>query len=92
MPRIRQYAEKYSNEDFLREVRSKQGYYNLRTQEELGNAMGLPKSTMRKRLINPESLTIQDLRSMIRVLNLSPVAVLKFLGWSDKAIKSAFGE
>ena len=54
--------------------------------------MGLPKSTMRKRLINPESLTIQDLRSMIRVLNLSPVAVLKFLGWSDKAIKSAFGE
>lgn len=92
MPRIRQYAEKYSNEDFLREIRSKQGYYNLRTQEELGNAMGLPKSTMRKRLINPESLTIQDLRSMIRVLNLSPVAVLKFLGWSDKAIKSALGE
>ena len=92
MPRIRQYEEKYSNEDFLREIRSKQGYYNLRTQEELGNAMGLPKSTMRKRLINPESLTIQDLRSMIRVLNLSPVAVLKFLGWSDKAIKSAFGE
>lgn len=92
MPRIRQYAEKYSNEDFLREIRSKQGYYNLRTQEELGNAIGLPKSTMRKRLINPESLTIQDLRSMIRVLNLSPVAVLKFLGWSDKAIKSAFGE
>lgn len=92
MPRIRQYAEKYSNEDFLREIRSKQGYYNLRTQEELGNAIGLPKSTMRKRLINPESLTIQDLRSMIRVLNLSPVAVMKFLGWSDKAIKSAFGE
>lgn len=92
MPRIRQYTEKYSNEDFLREIRSKQGYYNLRTQEELGNAMGLPKSTMRKRLIKPESLTIQDLRSMIRVLNLSPVAVLKFLGWSDKAIKSAFGE
>ena len=92
MPRIRQYAEKYSNEDFLREIRSKQGYYNLRTQEELGNAMGIPKSTMRKRLINPESLTIQDLRSMIRVLNLSPVAVLKFLGWSDKAIKSALGE
>ena len=92
MARIRQYAEKYWNEDFLREMRSKQGYYNLRTQEELGNAMGLPKSTMRKRLINPESLTIQDLRSMIRVLNLSPVAVLKFLGWSDKAIKSAFEE
>lgn len=92
MPRIRQYAEKYSNEDFLREIRSKQGYYNLRTQEELGNAIGLPKSTMRKRLINPESLTIQDLRSMIRVLNLSPAAVMKFLGWSDKAIKSASGE
>lgn len=41
MPRIRQYAEKYSNEDFLREVRSKQGYYNLRTQEELGKATGI---------------------------------------------------
>ncbi len=49
MPRIPQHAEKYAREDFSREVRRQQGYYDLMSQRALAEAAGIPRSTLREK-------------------------------------------
>lgn len=80
---------KDAKRDFLREVESKRGWYDLKTNELLGNAMGLSKSTMRLRMLDPDSLTIRELRSMIRVLHLDIWTVIRFVGFQIKEINKA---
>ena len=46
MPRIRQYATKYANEDFQAEVRQRQGFYNVMTITALAEHIGIPRSTL----------------------------------------------
>lgn len=86
VPRIRQYEEKYLNEDFRRELRSRLGYMEL-NQAQLADAVGLTPASISGHLREPEKIGIKELRSMIRVLRLSPTAVLRFLGYSSKEIK-----
>lgn len=88
MPRIRQYAENYAAEDFRREMRSRMGYYDL-SMGDLSGQTVLSKSTISKRLGDPNSITVGELRSLVKVLKLNPRIVLALIGYGKKEIKEA---
>lgn len=92
MPRIRQYAAKYAEEDFRAEVRQRQGFYNLMTITALAEHIGMPRSTLGVKLKAPEKWTVEDLRKLIAGLKLPPAAVLGLLGYSQKEIKKSLEE
>lgn len=87
MPRIKQKAQQYADEDFRVEVRVRQGYYDLMSQQALAAAAGIPRPTLRKRLLEPETMTVEELRKLIGTLTPDPGAVLRLLGYSSKDIK-----
>lgn len=87
MPRIRQNAQRYASEDFLREIRQKQGFHNLMSQRALSGACGIPRSTLSARLASPETLTVEDLRKLVGTIAPDPLIVLALLGYDRQALK-----
>lgn len=73
--------------DFQREVRVKQGYYNLMTQRALAESSGIPQSTLSKRLANPEDLTVAELRKLVASIIPDPVAILALVGYDERSLK-----
>lgn len=92
MPRIRQYATKYANEDFQAEVRQRQGFYNVMTITALAEHIGMPRSTLGVKLKAPEKWTVDDLRKLIDGLKLNPAVILGLLGYKSKEIKKSLEE
>lgn len=92
MPRIRQKNAEYMRKDFIAAVRVGQGKAGLLQKKELADASGIPYSTLRKRLDNPEKLTVEELRQLIAAIPLSPAAVLSFVGYSAKDFKDLAAE
>ena len=90
MPRIHQYEERYAVEDFRREIRCRQGYYDLMTVQAVADAVGIPRSTLHTKLREPESLGVEDLRKLIPVLHPDPRAVLALVGYTAKEINQFF--
>lgn len=78
--------ETQARADFSREVESRRGWYGLKTNETLGAACGITKSTMRSRLLKPDTFTVEELRHMIQILNLDVEIALRFLGYDSKTI------
>lgn len=88
MPRIRQYAENYAAEDFRREMRSRMGYYDL-SQQALADQTSLSQSTISNRLRDPNDITVGEMRSLNKALELNPAIVLALVGYGKKQIKEA---
>ena len=88
MPRIKQKAEAYAEEDFRREVRSRQGYYDLMSQQALAEKADIPRPTLRKRLLEPEGMTVAELRKLVRTLKPDPKILLLLIGYSAKDVRS----
>lgn len=86
MPRIRQKAEAYRNEDFRRDVKVQMAYYGL-NQKETALKMGIGNSRMSELLHSPEQISVERLRKMISLLKLSPETVLRLLGYPEKTIR-----
>ena len=86
MPRIHQYDDRYAVEDFQREIRCRQGYYDLMTIQAVADVVGIPRSTLHTKLRDPETLGVEDLRKLIPVLHPDPRAVLALLGYTKKEI------
>lgn len=82
------YQERLDAEnEFRREVRVRQAYYDLTSQSALGEDCGIPQSTLSKRFSKPENLTVAELRKLNSSLHLDPGAVLGLLGFSKKEIR-----
>lgn len=86
MPRIKQYAEMYAIEAFLRDIREKQGYFDLMNVRALSDASGIPYQTLLRRLQNPNDFTILELRKLNAAIKLNPITILEMLGFSKKEI------
>lgn len=82
-------AEAKAKADFSREVESRRGWYGLKTNEALGAACGMTKATMRNRLMEPDSLTVGELRRMVEKLNLNFDIVACFVGYDIKTVNKA---
>ena len=80
MPRIRQNAQQYARDDFLREVRVRMAYLNIPCNQDLADLAGIPNSTLAGKLRNPDSMTVSQLRKIVQVIDPDPEVLLKFLG------------
>lgn len=87
MPRISQNAERYAKEDFQREIRSKQGYYDLMSYRALGAAADIPYATLWEKLKEPDKLAVADLRKLVKTICPDPLIVLSLLGYSKQDLK-----
>ena len=86
MPRIAQNAERYAEEDFRREVRCKQGYYDLMSMTDLANETGIPRTTLSKRLSTPAGMSVAEIRKIVAALHPDPAIILALLGYKVKEI------
>ena len=87
MPRLRQLEGKYAEEDFRREIRIRQGYYDLMSQQALAEHAGLPRTTLAKRMAAPAGMTVEELRKLVVAIEPDPAIVLGLLGYKKAAIK-----
>lgn len=84
MPRIRQNAQQYARDDFLREVRVRMAYLNIPCNQDLADLAGIPNSTLTGKLKEPDKLTVDQLRRIVQVIDPDPEVLLKFLGSNRK--------
>lgn len=87
MPRIHQNAEKYAREDFQREIRRQQGYYDLMSQRALADASGIPRSTLWAKLNDPDKLEVAELRKLVKTICPDPLILLALVGYTKQDIK-----
>ena len=87
MPRIRQLEWTYRTQDFLKAFRKGQAEADLMHLNEVTEAAEIPYSTLWKRMQEPDKLTVAELRKLIHVVPITPLAVLAFLGCQTNDIK-----
>lgn len=92
MPRIRQNAQRYADEDFWREIQSRKALAGIKTDKDLAESIGISPSGLSKRKQNVGGMTITDLQRFVKALKPSPVVVLKMLGYSAKDIPRGLQE
>ena len=85
-PRVDQ-VEK-ARADFRQEIRVKRAYLDLK-QREIGDAMGLAPARTSVLLANPDEISIGRLRAINGLLDLDPVVVLAFVGFTPKDLKKS---
>ena len=88
MGKIRGKEIEYAEEAFRKEVRSRQGYYDLMSQQALAEAIGMPRPTLRKRMLEPAGMSVAELRKLIKMIKPDPGVVLALLGYSGKDTKA----
>ena len=86
MARIYQKAMQYATADFQKEIRIRQGMYDLMTQNALAEAIGMPRPTLRKRLLEPGTMTFGEFQKLNAAVHPDILAVLPLLGYSEKEI------
>jgi len=86
MPRIRQYAERYQNEDFVKAVKTQLVMLNME-QKDLAQMIGVCEATITQMLRHPEKTPVERLRKTIDVLSLEPETILRFCGFKEKDVK-----
>lgn len=87
MPRIYQNEDRYLVEDFQKELRRKQGEYNLMSIRALAGETGIPQSTLNPKIHDPGKLLLSELRKLIRTLHPEIGVILALLGYSRQEIK-----
>ena len=74
-------------EGFRAAVRVGRAHQDM-TQAGLADEMGICPTILSKLLKDPDRLTVDRLRGMIRAIDLDPLAVLALLGYDEKAVKN----
>lgn len=86
MPRIRQYADKYRKEDFVKAVGHRQVELKL-SAGALADAAGISRATFSRRMRDPDQMTVGELLRLIRTAGLGPEAALGLLGYGQKELR-----
>lgn len=89
MPRIRQYAVQYSEEDFRKEVFKKMAErYEDISIRALARESGISPSTLNHRIRHDISnLDVSELRQIVPILKPDPAVILKLLGYTGDDIR-----
>lgn len=87
MPRIRQYEEKYIQDDLLKEIGSRCVWAGFKTNEELGNAVGVTGASIGNYKRDPGKIKMKTMQRMVTTLKLDPGVVLRFLGYTSQDIR-----
>lgn len=94
MPRIRQLAEKYAEDDqkkvekaFWKSVKVRCAEQDIDTWADLGQQTGIPESTFQNYRANIGKVQINTMRKMVGLLKPDIQIVLLLLGYSEKDIR-----
>lgn len=89
MPRIRQYADKYAEADFRKEIfRRLADRYECVSVRALSREIGACQGTLNAKIRNrTTSLEVGELQKIVPVLNPDPGIVLTLLGYTPQQIK-----
>lgn len=94
MPRIRQLAEKYAEDDqkkvekaFWKSVKVRCAEQDIDTWADLGQQTGIPESTFQNYRANIGKVQINTMRKMVGLLKPDIQIVLLLLGYSEKDIQ-----
>lgn len=94
MPRIRQLAEKYAEDDqkkvekaFWKSVKVRCTEQDIDTWADLGQQTGIPESTFQNYRANIGKVQINTMRKMVGLLKPDIQIVLLLLGYSEKDIQ-----
>ena len=83
MPRTKLAEARYAAEDFQREVRVRCAYYNLSVPE-LAIKVGIPVSTLYRKIRNPASMSVSDFKKLVIYLGMDVSVILPMVGISAK--------
>ncbi len=86
MPRIRQLAGHYAEEDFLKEIKHRMIEAGIKSDRQLAAQIGIGPSTLCKRKQNIHDISISELQEFVRILLPDPGIVLRLVGYSEKEI------
>lgn len=86
MSRLLQYAERYAEDAFRAEVREQQKQKDLLSKQALSDAAGIPRQTLCKRIQNPGSMSVEELRKLVIAIKPDPTVILTLLGYSKRDI------
>lgn len=87
MPRIMQYKEKYAEEDFVRELDARCAWERLKTQEEIGKAIGVSGPSIGNYRNKPGKIKLETMQKIVKVLKFNPGIILRYLGYSQQEIR-----
>lgn len=87
MPRIRQKADEYLRADLIREVDVRCAWHGIKTNEDLGKALGVTGMTIGNFRKEPGPRQINLLQNIVKVLKPNPAPILLYLGYSEKEIR-----
>ena len=87
MPKIRQYADKYAREEFLKEIGSRCVWVGIQTNEDLGKAIGISGASAGNYKRDPGRIRLDTMQKMVQTLKLDPGVVLRFLGYTSQDIR-----
>ena len=85
MPRIRQLADKYAMADWCSHLAGRMKTDGV-TQAMLGETLGVSQQAVSKMLKRPEELSIRELRSVCKIVNIDPMALLKAVGIKTEGV------
>ena len=81
MPRIKAYSEQYARTDFIKAIKKAQVDADIANTKQLAELVNIPYTTLWRRLQDPDTLTVGQLKAIIKTIPIPPETVLAFLGY-----------
>ena len=90
MPRIRQYADRYTSEDFWKEINRCCTLAGIQSDNAaaLGRGIGVDGQNLRHYRNGKTVMPLDVLQKLVTTLRPNPAVILKTLGYSDKEIRA----
>ena len=81
MPRLKAYSEQNARRDFIKAIKKAQVDADIANTKQLAELVNIPYTTLWRRLQDPDTLTVGQLKAIITTIPLPAEAVLYFLGY-----------
>ena len=88
MPRLRQYADRDARNDFRKAIEHARTDAEIRNTKGLAEAVGIPYTSFWRLIQEPEKMTLGQLRKLLKTIPLPAAAILAFVGYDRKEVKS----
>ena len=88
MPRLRQYADRDARNDFRKAIEHARTDAEIRNTKGLAEAVGIPYTSFWRLIQEPEKMTLGQLRKLLKTIPLPATAILAFVGYDRKEVKS----
>lgn len=86
MARLRTEPETAAREAFRKEIRVRRAELDM-NQRGLADSLGVVPSVMSKLLAEPDKISVERLRKIVKTLAPDPIVILKLLGYDNRELK-----